>query len=96
VNKVDLGEASGYSWEDLGSPVYSVSNIGDRTVAQALGYISFIDNNDPSHHYVYYTSLDKLLEYWSFKCQYNLMIYNENNAQEYDKLLAQIEVPPKK
>jgi hypothetical protein len=29
-------------------------------------------------------------------CNYALMTYNETNAQEYDHLLAQMEIPAKK
>ncbi|CAG8465693.1 11096_t:CDS:2, partial [Paraglomus occultum] len=37
MNKVDLGEGHGFDSErDLGGPVYVTSNIGERTIAQAL------------------------------------------------------------
>jgi hypothetical protein len=99
VNKVDLGDYGFYVEEDLGGPVYAVSNIGEHTTAQALGYISGIDNDDQHHKFIYYTPLDKFFELSSseqISCPYKLMTYNETNAQEYDQLLAQMEIPTKK
>src|SRR6185312_2628844 len=86
LNKVDLGE-NGFEYEaDLGGPVYTVSNISDRTVAQALGHISSIDYSDSQHKFFYYTSLDAVLkdlvEY--AKCSYSLLTYNETKALEHD------------
>jgi hypothetical protein len=97
LNKVDLGENGFEHEEDLGGPVYTVSKIGDRTIAKALGHISSIDYSDSQHKFFYYTPMDavlKLLVKLSF-CNYNLLTYNETNAQEYDQLLAQVEIPAK-
>jgi hypothetical protein len=98
LNKVDLGVNGFYGEEDLGGPVYTVSNIGDRTIAQALGHITYFDNNDPNHKLLYYTPIDKALEgiLGDYSCSYSLLTYNETNAQEYQELLAQVEIPAKK
>jgi len=98
LNKVDLGEKGFEYEEDIGGPVYTVSNIGDRTVAQALGHISNIDYSDSQHKSFYYTPLDKVLEdMFNYDgCAYNLLTYNKTNSQEYDQLLAQVEIPAKK
>jgi hypothetical protein len=99
LNKVDLGDNGFYAEEDLGGPVYTVSNIGERTTAQALGYISGIDNSDQHHRFIYYTPLEKFFETMSSKeisCYYTLLTYNETNAQQNDNLLAQMEIPAKK
>jgi len=98
VNKVDLG-TNGFTIEELGSPVYTKNNIGERTTAQALGYITDIDNSDPNHNFFYYTPIDKVLEKMINRfdyCYYTLLTYNETNAQEYDQLIAQVEIPAKK
>lgn len=99
VNKVDLGDYGFYAEEDWGSPVYTISNIRDRTIVQALGYISGLDNSDQHHKFIYYTPLEKAFEMLAsqqFSCNYGLMIYNETKAQEYQELLAQVEIPAKK
>jgi len=78
--------------------VYTLSNIGNRTLAQALGHITSFDNSDPNHKFLYYTPLDKIFAQFlgSRNCSYTLLTYNESNAQEYQELLAQIEIPAKK
>jgi hypothetical protein len=98
LNKLDLGENGFYGEGDLGGPVYMLSNIGDRTTAQALGHITHFDNSDPQHKLLYYMPLDKDLGkiFDAYKCSYTPLIYNESNSQEYQQLLAQIEIPPKK
>jgi hypothetical protein len=98
LGKVDLGESGFRSEQDLGGPVYLESKIGDQTTAQALGHITHFDNSDPNHKLLYYTPLDKALERTLERngCTYSLLTYNENNAQEYDQLLAQMEIPTKK
>ena len=98
TNKVDLESNGFYVEGDLGGPVYVESGIGDRTTAQALGFINRFDNNDPNHKFLYYTPLDKALKgiLGSSNCNYALMTYNETNAQEYNNLLAQMEIPVKK
>lgn len=97
LNKVDLG-TNGLLNEDIGAPVYSETQIGERTLAQALGHVSVVDNNDPQHQSFYYSSLEQALDgiISDQSCTYSLLTYNETNAQEYDKLLAQVEIPPKK
>ncbi|CAI2188691.1 7528_t:CDS:2 [Funneliformis geosporum] len=100
LNKVDLGVNGFYTEEDLGGPVfYTVFDKQlDRTVAQALGHITHFDNSDPNHKLLYYTALDKVFAQFlgSRNCSYNLLTYSKTNAQEYDQLLAQIEIPTKK
>jgi len=83
LNKVDLG-TNGLLSEDIGAPVYSETQIGERTLAQALGHVSVIDNNDPQHQSFYYTPLEQGLDGISSDhyCTYSLLIYNENNAEE--------------
>lgn len=97
LNKVDLG-TNGLLNEDIGAPVYSETQIGERTLAEALGHVSVVDNNDPQHQSFYYSSLEQALDgiISDQSCTYSLLTYNENNAQEYDKLLTQVEIPPKK
>jgi hypothetical protein len=84
--------------EDIGAPVYTETQIGKRTLAQAVGHVSWIDNNDVQHQSFYYTPLELVLSELetSWKCSYSLLTYNENNAQEYDQLIAQMEIPVKK
>jgi hypothetical protein len=96
LNAVGLG-TSGFEYkEDLGGPVYVETNVGDRTVAQALGYVTFVDNGNPDNKQIYYTPLDEVLKRTNDNgCSYTLMTYNETNAQEYDELIAQVEIPPK-
>jgi hypothetical protein len=100
VNKVDLGEGNGFDSErDLGGPVYVTNNIGERTVAQALGYISGIDNSDLNHKIFYYTPLSVFFDYFNKpnqRCYLELMTYNETNTEEFQELLAQVEIPAKK
>jgi len=97
LNKVDLG-TNGLLNEDVGAPVYSETQIGERTLAEALGHVSQIDNNDPQHQSFYYSSLEQALNgiVSDQSCTYSLLTYNETNAQEYQELLTQIEIPPKK
>jgi hypothetical protein len=97
LNKVDLGN-NGLLSEDIGAPVYTETQIGEHTLAQALGHVSFIDNNDPQHHSFYYTPLEQALDgiISDYSCTYSLLTYNETNAEEWEALKAQIEVPPKK
>jgi hypothetical protein len=97
LNKVDLG-TNGLLNEDIGAPVYSETQIGDHTLAQALGHISVIDNNDPQHQSFYYSSLEQALDgiISDQSCTYSLLTYNEKDAQEYQELLTQIEIPAKK
>ena len=103
VNKVDLGEGHGFDSErDLGGPVYVANTIGDTTVAQALGYISGVDYSDLNHKIFYYTPLSAFFNYakelndaWG-ECEIELMTYNETHAQQYDQLIAQMEIPVKK
>ena len=97
LNKVDLG-TNGLLIEDIGAPVYTETQIGDRTLAQALGHVSIVDNNDPQHQTFYYTPLEQTLDGIKndHSCTYSLLTYNETSSQEYDQLLAQIELPPKK
>ena len=97
LNKVDLG-TNGLLSEDVGAPVYCETQIGDRTLAQALGHISVIDNNDPQHQSFYYSSLEQALDgiISDQSCTYSLLTYNEKNAEEYEELLNQVEIPPKK
>jgi len=73
--------------------VYTVSNIGGP-VAQALGYISKVDNSDQHHNFIYYTPIDKALEEIAEKenCHYTLMTYNETSEEEFQ---AQVEIPAK-
>ena len=100
MNKVDLGEGHGFDSErDLGGSVYVTNTIGERTTAQALGYISGVDNSDLNHKFFYYTPLSAFIDYakvlnddWG-NCAVELITYNENNTQEYDQLLAQMEIP---
>lgn len=94
---VDLG-TNGLLSEDIGAPVYTETQIGDRTLAQALGHVSWIDNSDPQHQSFFYTPLEQVLTEIENKvdCTYFLLTYNESNAKEYDQLLAQIEIPTKK
>jgi hypothetical protein len=40
--------------------------------------------------------LDALTESSGGDCNYALLTYNETNAQEYDQLIAQMEIPTKK
>jgi hypothetical protein len=88
VNKVDLG-ANGFTNKELGSPVYVENKIGDRTIAQALGYITAINNDDSNHKLFYYTPLDKILAMFAeLECYYTLKTYNE-------QFQDQIQVPPK-
>jgi hypothetical protein len=75
------------------------SNIGERTTAQALGYISIIDNSDLNHKIFYYTPLSVVFDYFSKPeqgCSLELVTFNETNAQEYEQLIAQVEIPTKK
>jgi len=97
LNKVDLG-TNGLLSEDVGAPVYSETQIGERTLAQALGHISVIDNNDPQHQTFYYTPLEQALDGVNSdnSCTYSLLTYNETQAEEYKELLAQVEISPKK
>lgn len=97
LNKVDLG-INGLLSEDVGAPVYSETQIGERTLAQALGHISIIDNNDPQHQTFYYTPLEQALDGVNSdnSCTYSLLTYNETQAEEYKELLAQVEISPKK
>jgi hypothetical protein len=99
LGKVDLGINGFYGEGDLGGPVYVENNIGNQTTAQALGHITHLDNIDPNHKLLYYTPIDKVLEGLldnTSNCTYALMTYNENNAQEYDQLTTQMEIPVKK
>jgi len=93
LNKVDLGDYGFYTELDWGGPVYTVSNIGGP-VAQALGYISKVDNSDQHHNFIYYTPIDKALEEIAEKenCHYTLMTYNETSEEEFQ---AQVEIPAK-
>jgi len=96
LSKVDLGN-HGFVADDLGGPIYTESNIADRNITQALGYVTSFDNTDPNHQFVYYTPLEKVFDGLSIEdCNYALLTYNETNAQEYDQLIAQMEIPPKK
>ena len=97
LNKVDLG-TNGLLIEDIGAPVYTETQIGDRTFAQTLGHVSVVDNNDPQHQSFYYTPLEQALDGINsdHSCTYSLLTYNETSSQEYDQLLAQVELPPKK
>lgn len=94
---MDLG-TNGLLKEDIGAPVYTETQIGKRTLAQAVGHVSLIDNNDVQHQSFYYTPLELTLSaiesFWD--CSYSLLTYNEDNAQQYDNLLAQMEIPVKK
>jgi hypothetical protein len=82
---------------DFGAPVYSEIKIGKVTLAEAVGHVSWIDNGDYQNQLFYYTplqhALDIIASYYS--CNYILLTYNENNAQEYDQLIAQMEIPVK-
>jgi hypothetical protein len=97
LGKVDLG-TNGLLKEDIGAPVYTETRIAERTLAQAVGHVSWIDNNDVQHQFFYYTPLAQALDAIknNYHCSYILLTYNETNAQEYDQLLAQVEIPPKK
>jgi len=64
MNKADLGEDHGFDSErDLGGPVYVTNTIGERAIAQALGYISGVDNSDLNHKFFYYTPLSAFIDY---------------------------------
>jgi hypothetical protein len=96
LSKVDLGTNGFESSEDTGGPVYSLLNQqGKKTVAQALGHITWIDNTDPNHKLIYYTPLDKALSaiFNNTKCSYSLLTSNDTNAKEFQ---TQIEIPTKK
>ncbi|CAG8449701.1 11237_t:CDS:2 [Racocetra fulgida] len=83
LNKVDLG-TNGLLSEDIGAPVYAETQIGERTLAQALGHVSVIDNNDPQHQSFYYTPLEQVLDGVSSDhyCTYSLLTYNETEASK--------------
>lgn len=83
LNKVDLG-TNGLLSEDIGAPVYAETQIGERTLAQALGHVSVIDNNDPQHQSFYYTPLEQVLDGISSDhyCTYSLLTYNETEASK--------------
>jgi len=95
--KVDLG-TNGLLKEDLGAPVYTETKIGERTLAQALGHVSVIENADPQHQSFYYFPIETALTQVNTisHCPCALLTYNENNAQQYDNLLAQMEILAKK
>jgi len=97
LNKVDLG-TNGLLNEDIGAPVYTETQIGDRTFAQALGHVSVVDNNDPQHQTFYYTPLEQALDgiKSDHSCTYSLLTYNETHATEHKEFQAQVEIPPKK
>ena len=96
LNKVDMGKNGFESEEDRGGPVYSVgSSVDKKTVINALGHITWLNNTDPNHKLVYYTPTDKVLSaiLENNKCSYSLLTYNETNNKEFQ---AQVEAPPKK
>ena len=98
LGKVDLGTNGFYTEADVGGPVYTESNIGDRKVVWALGHITTFDNNDPNHKLLYYTPLDKVLPRilsFSGNCTYTLMTANVTNAEKFQEFQAQVEIPPK-
>ncbi|CAG8632015.1 15_t:CDS:2 [Paraglomus brasilianum] len=57
---VDLG-TNGLLKEDLGAPVYTETKISERTLAQALGHVSLIENADPQHQSFYYFPIETAL-----------------------------------
>src|SRR6185312_2807504 len=96
LGKIDLGTSGFESMEDIGGTVYSLLNQkGKKTAAQALGYITWIDNSDPNHKLVYYTQLDKALSaiFNNTQCSYSLLTSDDASAKEFQ---AQVEVPTKK
>ena len=97
LGKVDLG-TNGLLKEDLGAPVYTETKIGERTLAQALGHVSVIENADPQHQSFYYFPIETALTQVNTisHCPCALLTYNETNSQQYDHLLAQMEIPTKK
>jgi len=96
LGKIDLGTNGFENAEDIGGPVYDVLNQqGKKTMAQALGYITWFDNSDPNHKLVYYTPLEKALSalFNNTQCSYSLLTSNDTSAKEFR---AQVEVPTKK
>ena len=83
-----------------GGSVYTQTNVGDRTFAQLVGHVVeyACGDNTCKSQYLYYSPVDKVIDIISakYKCNYVPLVYNENNAQEYDQLIAQVEIPTKK
>ena len=96
LTKVNLGN-KGLITGDFGAPVYSETQIGERTLAEALGHVSWIDNEAYQNQFFYYMPLEYALDMIKsdYSCAYSLLTYNETNAQEYDQLLAQVEISAK-
>ena len=89
----------GSDQSDFGGPVYVESKSGDQTIAQLVGHInSYSYDSDKGFFIIYYTPVEKTLEILATEenCHYVPLVYNETNAQEYDQLIAQMEIPPKK
>jgi hypothetical protein len=98
LGKISVENTDNYIDEyDLGGPVYVESNIGDRTIAQIVGHISWYDYDENDKGIIYYTPIEKSLEMLATQnnCRYVPMTYNETNAEEFQKLLAQVEIPVK-
>jgi len=89
--------ATGFeSEEDIGGPVYTKTIMGGRTLVQALGHITSLDNSNPNYKSFYYTPIDKALSaiFGSSNCSYALLTYNWQQSTN-EELQAQVEVPLK-
>jgi len=86
------------NYADYGGPVYKETNIGERTIAQLVGHVSYHELDNNNVYYIYYTRIEKTLEFLATKENCNMvpLVYNETNSQQYDHLLAQMEIPAKK
>ena len=100
---LEVGGFGGFDENDYGGSVYKENSIANRTIAQLVGHINSLsyesNKNDKEPVYsIYYVPVEETLRLLATKenCPMAPLVYNETNAQEYDQLIAQIEIPAKK